>query len=326
MELECPTCQDLMGDLCELKSKYAGQVEELDGLKAKCGELQLELDKPALSEELECESCPHLAVDIAELQRKLRARPALLGACLVYPTLKGELEQLRADFETLGAPSHTCENCLTLRMLVMDKDAIIKRLEKATPVIPSLDCDTCAAQTLVLEDLREEVLSLQDDNNRLREVLSWVYARQPQLEMIIESTKRAEGDTSGFGFGEGSSSGVKKSTPVKLKTASPQPFQTADGVYHEPSKAAPKKKFGTPKPSKAKLDRIVKEVLKPKGKETIQQPVAPTTTPPPPRPKAQPNPPRRPTYHCEFCQRSGHLEEFCFRRKQVERQERAWGD
>src|SRR6185503_8647885 len=37
VELECPTCQDLMGDLCELKSKYAGQVEELDGLKAKCG-------------------------------------------------------------------------------------------------------------------------------------------------------------------------------------------------------------------------------------------------------------------------------------------------
>jgi len=69
VELECPTCQDLMGDLCELKSKYAGQVEELDGLKAKCGELQLELDKPTLSEELECESCPHLAVDIAELQR-----------------------------------------------------------------------------------------------------------------------------------------------------------------------------------------------------------------------------------------------------------------
>jgi len=157
--------------------------------------------------------------------------------------LKGELEQLRADFETLGAPSDTCENCLTLRMLLINKEAILEKLEKATPVIPSLDCDTCASQTLVLEDLREEVLSLQDDNNRLREVLSWVYARQPQLEMIIESTKRAEGDTSGFGFGEGSSSAVKKSAPIQLKTISPQPFQTADWVYHEPPKAAPKKQY-----------------------------------------------------------------------------------
>ncbi|WVZ48755.1 hypothetical protein U9M48_000169 [Paspalum notatum var. saurae] len=56
-------------------------------------------------------------------------------------------------------------------------------------------------ETVVLEDLRFQVLSLQDDNCMLREALSWVYARQPQLEMIIESTKRAEGDTIGFGFG-----------------------------------------------------------------------------------------------------------------------------
>ncbi|WP_284119441.1 hypothetical protein, partial [Klebsiella pneumoniae] len=59
LERECPTCQDLMGDLCELRSKYTEQVEEIDGLKAKCGELQFELDKPTLSEEPECENCPH---------------------------------------------------------------------------------------------------------------------------------------------------------------------------------------------------------------------------------------------------------------------------
>ena len=159
-----------MVDLCELKGKYSRQVEEVDGLKAKCGELQSELDKPTLSEEPECESSPHLAVDIAEQKRKcegqlkeleeLRARPALLGACLVCPTLKGDLEQLRADFETLEAPSNTCKNCLTLWMLLVDKDATIRKFEKGIPVIPPLDCDTCATQTVVLEDLREEVLSL----------------------------------------------------------------------------------------------------------------------------------------------------------------------
>ncbi|WVZ80464.1 LOW QUALITY PROTEIN: hypothetical protein U9M48_027935 [Paspalum notatum var. saurae] len=204
---------------------------------------------------------------------------------MVCPTLRGELEQLRADFEVLSAPTDTCENCLTLRMQVVDRDATIKKLEK------------------VLEDLREEVLCLQDDNNRLREVLSWVYARQPQLEMIIESTKRAEGDMSGFGFGECSTSG-EKSAPIKVKTAPTQPSETVDG---------------------AKLDKIIEEELKSKGKKPIQQPEPPKATPP--KPKSQPNPvPRRPVYHCEFCQRNGHLEEVCSRRKRVERQERAWGN
>ena len=135
-------------------------------------------------------------------------------------------------------PTDKCENCLTLRMHLVDRDATIRKLEKAAIVISSLDCDTCAAQTVVLEDLREEVLSLQNDNSRLREVLSWVYARQPQLEMIIESTKRAEGDMRGCGFGECSTSG-KKSAPIK--TAPTQPGETVDGVYHELPMAAPKK-------------------------------------------------------------------------------------
>ena len=47
---------------------------------------------------------------------ELMARSTLLGACMVCPTLISELEQLRAQFEVLSAPTDTCENCLTLRM------------------------------------------------------------------------------------------------------------------------------------------------------------------------------------------------------------------
>ena len=47
-----------------------------------------------------------------------------------------------------------------MRMLLVDKDATIRKLEKGILVIPPLDCDTCAAHTMVLEELREEVLSL----------------------------------------------------------------------------------------------------------------------------------------------------------------------
>ncbi|WVZ79849.1 LOW QUALITY PROTEIN: hypothetical protein U9M48_027378 [Paspalum notatum var. saurae] len=245
---------------------------------------------------------------------------------MVYPTLRSELEQLRADFEVLSAPTNTCENCLTLRMQLVDMYATIKKLKKGTPVIPFLDCDTCAAQTVVLEDLRDEVLSLQDDNNRLREVLSWFWARRPQLEMIIEGTKRVNSDLGGIRFGECSTSG-EKSAPIKIKAAPTQPDETVDGVYHEPPRAAPtkKKQFWTPKASQTELSKIVEEVLKPKDKKPAQQPAPPKTTPP--KPKSQSNPvSRRPIYHCEFCQRNDHLEEFCFRRKRVERQERAWGN
>ncbi|KAJ1254086.1 hypothetical protein BS78_K121600 [Paspalum vaginatum] len=298
-ETECPTCETLMRDLCEQKSKYAHQVEEMDRLKVELGKLQSKLDEPILSDVTECEMCPHLAVDIAELKVKcegqlkeleeLRARPMLLGACMVCPTLESELVHLRADLEMLLASPDTCENCLTLRLMLVDRDATIKKLEKSAFSIPSLHCHTCADQTLVLKDLREEKQTLVDENNRLREVLSWMYAREPQLRMILESTKRAEGDTSGLGLGESSTSGEKRSSPIKLKTASPQPSPTVDGVYHEPLKAAPKKQFWTPKPSQAKLDRVLTEILKPPvSKERVQHLVPPKATTP--KPKAQPKP------------------------------------
>ena len=167
----------------------------------------------------------------------------------------------------------------------MDRDATIKKLEKDTPMIPSLDCDTCAAQTVVLGDLREEVLSLQGDNNRLRKVLSWFWARRPQLEMIIEGTKRVDSDLGGLGFGECSTSG-EKSAPIKIKTAPTQPGETVDGVYHEPPRAAPtkKKQFWTTKPPQTELSKIVEEVLKPKDKKLAQQPAPPKATLPKPKP------------------------------------------
>src|SRR6185312_11647531 len=42
----------------------------------------------------------------------------------------------------------------------------------------------------------------------------------------------------------------------------------------------------------------------------------------PPRPQARPPPPKREVrYHCEICDREGHLEEFCFKRKWAVRRE-----
>ncbi|KAG8069544.1 hypothetical protein GUJ93_ZPchr0006g43560 [Zizania palustris] len=51
--------------------------------------------------------------------------------------------------------------------------------------------------------------------------------------------------------------------------------------------------------------------------------MTPNTTKPK-NPKPQPHP-KKPSYHCGHCQRDGHLVEFCFRRKRVERAESARG-
>ena len=57
-----------------------------------------------------------------------------------------------------------------------------------------------------------------------------------------------------------------ESAPVKIKTVPTQPGETVDGVYHEPPKAAPKKQYWTPKPSKANISwtRLLRKSLSPR--------------------------------------------------------------
>ena len=115
---------------------------------------------------------------------ELRARPTLLGACKVCPTLREELEQVRADLEKWNAPSRTCEDCLSYRMELAACKAEIIRLGKISSH-PCVECDTCAAQAALLSDLREEKENSDLENFYLRQILSWVSAREPQLGMMI---------------------------------------------------------------------------------------------------------------------------------------------
>ena len=65
----------------------------------------------------------------AELE-KLRARPTLLGACKVCPTLREQLVQAQANLEKWVMPSRTCEDYLSLRMELAAVRAELKHLEK----------------------------------------------------------------------------------------------------------------------------------------------------------------------------------------------------
>jgi hypothetical protein len=147
-------------------------------------------------------------------------------------------------------------------------------------------------------ELAQCVNILQDENNKLREVLSWLSGQEPQLGMMIASCKRFDGWALGFDkVGEGSGEREGKFGNV---SAPPQP--------------TPKDKFA-PKPNQS---------LKPREKPSEKESEKPSEKPcEEPHPKSKPRPIR---FHCHFCGKDGHKREFCFKRKREERIEKEWAN
>ena len=85
--------------------------------------------------------------DLERLSAELegfRARPTLLGACKVCPTLREELALVWGDLEKWTTPSSTCEDCVSFRMELVAVKAELKHLEK-WPSHPCEECNACAA-------------------------------------------------------------------------------------------------------------------------------------------------------------------------------------
>ena len=105
-----------------------------------------------------------------------------------------------------------------------------------------------------------------------------------------------------------------------------------DGVFNEPPKAPPKGQVWIPKPNEL---RNPLDTMPPSAPTKDEPKQLPKNQQQPPRPQRVPQPrapqhdhQRSERYHCEFCHRDGHLVEFCFRRRRVERHEREfaqWG-
>jgi hypothetical protein len=148
-------------------------------------------------------------------------------------------------------------------------------------------------------DLAKCVGRLQDENNKLREALSWLSSQEPQLGMMIASCKRFDGWALGLDkVGEGSGEREWKFGNVSVP---PQP--------------TPKDKFAS-KPNqpreKPSENASEKPSDKPSGKPCEE---------PHPKPK-----PRSIRFHCEFCGKDGHKRAFCFKRKREERMTKEWAN
>src|SRR6185437_647836 len=98
--------------------------------------------------------------------------------------------------------------------------------------------------------------------------------------------------------------------PSALNAAStsmqPSLVDPVDGVLKEPQKAPPQKQVWVPKPN------VLSNPLDALPAATAQ--VSQKKGAAPPHLQARPPPPKREVrYHCKYCDREGHLEEFCFR-------------
>jgi hypothetical protein len=97
----------------------------------------------------------------------------------------------------------------------------IGSLEADLKVPIPTSCSTCELHTMKNLDLAKCVGRLQDENDKLRQALSWLSSQEPQFGMIIASFKRFDGWALGLDkVGEGSGERERKFGNVSVP---PQP-------------------------------------------------------------------------------------------------------
>jgi hypothetical protein len=170
---------------------------------------------------------------------------------------------------------------------------------------------------------------LQDENDELRKLMGWLSSHEPQLRMMIEAFKRQDGEGHGANkVGDGSGENIpeppkthhKNDFPPKPNhlrnrldtTAAPPVFPIPTNDLQKPMKfvSTSGKVFFGKESEKASEEKPVEKLI---GEKPSEQP----------QPKTKPKLVR---FHCGFCGRDGHKDEFCFKRKREERMEKEWAN
>jgi hypothetical protein len=207
---------------------------------------------------------------------ELQSRPTLLGACPSCPGLHEKIAKLRSCIISLEA-------------------------DLKVPIPTS--CSTCEVHAVKNLDLAKCVGRLQDENDKMREVLSWLSSQEPQLGMMISSCKRFNGRAlRSDKFGECSGEREGKFGNVSVP---PQP--------------TPKDNFAS-KPNQPREKPSEKASEKPSEKPSGKPSEKPCEEPHP-KPK-----PRSIRFHFEFCGKDGHKREFCYKRRREVRMAKEWAN
>jgi hypothetical protein len=178
-------------------------------------------------------------------------------------------------------------------------------------------------------ELAHYVDRLQDENDELRKLMGWLFGDEPQLRIMIETFKRQDGEGLGENkVGEGSGENIleppktqhKNDFPPKPNhlqnrldtTPAPLLFSPQTNDFEKPIKfvSTSKKVFFGKESEKASEEKLIE---KSSGEKPSEQP----------KPKLKPKLVR---FHCGYCGRDGHKNEFCFKRKQEERMVKEWAN
>jgi hypothetical protein len=178
-------------------------------------------------------------------------------------------------------------------------------------------------------ELAHYVDRLQDENDELRKLVGWLSGHEPQLRIMIKTFKRQDGEGLGANkVGEGSGENIpeppkthhKNDFPPKPNhlwnrldtTLAPPLFSPQTNDFQKPIKfvSTSGKVFFGKESEKASEE---KPVEKPSGEKPSEQPK------PEPKPKLV-------RFHCGYCGRDGHKDEFCFKREREERMTKEWAN
>jgi hypothetical protein len=190
-------------------------------------------------------------------------------------------------------------------------------------------CSTCEMHALKNLELAHYVDHLQDENDELRKLMGWLSSHEPQLRIMIETYKRQDGEGLGANkVGEGSGENIPKPPKTHHKndfppkpnhlrnrldtTPAPPMFPPQTNDFQKPIKfvSTSGKVFFGKESEKASEEKLVEKTSGEKPSEQAQ-----------PKPK-----PKLVRFHCGYCGRDGHKDEFCFKRKRDERMAKKWAN
>jgi hypothetical protein len=287
--------EDARTRVAELETQVLDSKLEIDSLKASpvvsddvdCADGSIFLADLALFKEKhasKCEELDVLRVEVAEL----KARPALLGACTSCPVLHEKIEEMHGYIISLEA-----------------------KLKQPIPI----SCSTCEMHAFKNLELAHYVDRLRDENDELRKLMGWLSGHEPQLRIMIETFKRQDGEGLGANkVGEGSEENIPEPPKAQHKNDFPPkhnhlrnrldttpvppvfPSQTNDFQKHIKFVSTSGKVFFGKESEKASEEILVE---KPSGEKPNEQP----------KPK-----PKLVRFHCGYCGKEGHKDEFCFKR------------
>jgi hypothetical protein len=298
--------KDARTRVAELETQILDAKLEIDSLKA----------SPVFSDDVECDDCSIFLADLALFKEKHASN------CEELDVLRVEVAGHKSISALLGA----CTSCPVLHAKIDEMHAYTVSLEaKLKKPIPT-SFSTCELHALKNLELAHYVDCLQDENDELTKLMGWLSGHEPQLRIIIETFKRQDGEGPGANkIGEGSGENIPEPPKTHHKnyfppkpnhlrnrldiTPAPPVFSPQTNDFLKPIKFVSTygKVFFGKESEKASEEKPVEKLS---GEKPSEQPK--------PKPK-----PKLVRFHCDYCGRDGHKDEFCFKRKREEKMRRS---